>query len=256
MIIRHFSDVDWQATIWVAALMLVGTGLLAGALSLRFGGTVVGTTTGKTRRSLRPQFAKSFFFLFWPCLFIAAVAAGLVARAAAQDPQGLYGQTGAAWMQAAGSVVAIVAVIIVDQLSSQRLRQDRRNNERDVSARRVGAILQAAEVLESAAAEVRAATVTNGPNIYPSPRAIQRIKGAGAALVYLSQQGAELEVHILAALCLSLETFKQDEAWALGSLPITNLAHAIAYADELDLAAERQRAIFEDAFLHLHREWL
>ena len=256
MIIRHVRDVDWQATLWTAAVMLVVTGLIAVMLSLRCRGTIADTTTGKTRPSLRPQFAKSVFILFWPCLFIAAVAGGLVAEAAAQDPDGLYGQTGAAWMQAAGSVVAIVAVIIVDQLSSQRLRQDRRNNERGVSARRVGAILQAAEALEGAAAEVRSATETNGPNIYPSPRAIQRIKGAGAALVYLSQQGAELEVHILAALCLSLETFKQDEAWALGSLPITTLDHAIAYAHELDLAAERQRAIFEDAFLHLHREWL
>lgn len=256
MIIRHFSDVDWQATVVAAVLMLLGTGLFASALSLRFGGTVADTTTGKTRPSLRPQFAKSFFFLLWPGLFIAAVAAGLVARAATQDPQGLYGQTGAAWMQAAGSVVAIVAVIIVDQLSSQRLRQDRRNNERDVSARRVGAILQAAEVLESAAAEVRAATVAYGTSAYLSPDAIQRIKGAGAALVYLHQQGAELELHVLAALCLSLETYRVDEAWALGSLPITGPGHAIAYANQLDLAAKRQRDIFEDAFLHLHREWL
>lgn len=256
MIIRHFSDVDWQATLWVAALMLVGTGLLAVALSLRFGGTFVDTTTGKTRPGLRPQFAKSFFFLFWPCLFIAAVAAGLVAKAAAQDPDGLYGQTGAAWMQAAGSVVAIVAVIIVDQLSSQRLRQDRRNNERDVSARRVGAILQAAEALQSAADELRAAQMGITSRTYLSSLALQRIKGAGAALNYLSKQGAELEVHILAALCLSQETYQQDVSRALSSLPIASPVLAIALAKTLDEAAERQRAISEDALVRLDREWL
>lgn len=256
MIIRHFSDVDWQATVAVAVLMLLGTGLFASALSLRFGGTVVDTTSGKTRPSLRPQFAKSFFFLLWPGLFMTAVAAGLVARAAAQDPQGLYGQTGAAWMQAFGSVVAIVAVIIVDQLSSQRLRQDRRNNERDVSARRVSAILQAAEALENAAVEMRAVEVASGDRVYLSPLADQRIKGAGAALEYLNQQGAELEAHILAALCLSLETYQLDKDWLLGSLPVSSPSHAIALADRLDRAAKRQRDIFEDAFLHLNRDWL
>lgn len=256
MIIRHFSDVDWLATLGVAILMLAATGLLAAGLSLRFGSIVVDTDTNKERRSLTPQFAKSFFFLLWPGLFIAAISAGLVAKAAAQDHAGLYGQTGAAWMQAAGSVVAILAVIIVDQLSSQRLRQDRRNNERDVSARRLGAILQAAEALESAAVEIRGANFASSARIWLSPLAKQRINGAGAALVYLHQQGAELEVHILAALCLSLETYQQDKASAFGNLPIISSGHAIAYAKQLDLAAERQRAIFEDAFLRLHREWL
>lgn len=159
-------------------------------------------------------------------------------------------------MQAAGSVVAIVAVIIVDLLSSQRLRQDRRNNERDVSARRVGAILQAAEALQSAADELRAAQMGVISRIYLSPLALQRIKGAGAALNYLVNQGAELEVHILAALCLSQETYQQDVSGALSSLPVASTGLAIALAKRLDEAAERQRAISKDALVRLDREWL
>jgi hypothetical protein len=75
-------------------------------------------------------------------------------------------------------------------------------------------------------------------------------------LEYLNQQGAELEAHILAALCLSLETYRKDKDWLLGSLPVSSPSHAIALADRLDRAAKRQRDIFEDAFLHLNRDWL
>jgi hypothetical protein len=255
MSIRHFSDIDWQATVVVAVLMLLGTALFAWALSLRFGSTAVDTTTGETRPSLRPQFAKSFFFLLWPGLFIAAVAASLVAIAAASDTEGLYGQTGAAWMQAAGSVVAIVAVIILDQLSSQRLRQDRRNNERDVSVRRLGAILQAAKALEHAAVEMRAVAAGSSIRTRLSPLTKRKIEGAGAALEYLTQQGAELEVYILAALCLSQATYKQDMASALSYPPVTSTNQAAAYANQLEAAAEQQRAIFQDAFSQFDREW-
>lgn len=253
MAIRHFSDVDWASTLSAGFLMLFATAALALALSLRWDGTVFNLETGKRRPSLKPRVAGSYRLL-WLLLFIATVGVGLVAEAAAQDEDGLYGQTGAAWMQAAGSVVAIVAAIIVDQGASRRFRQDRMVREQAMSARRAGAIAQAAEALENAAAELRNTNVANGQRVGLSSPSIQRIKGAGAALEYLHQQGAELDVPILAALCLSLEMYKVDSEWALKTQPIIGPKNVSSYASSLEAAAKRQRSIFSDAFSHVHRE--
>ena len=250
MAIRHLSDVDWCATLSVGGFMLIVTAALALAFSLRWGGTVVDLKTGKSRPSLKPELAGSFWLL-WPLLFIAAAGAALVAAAAAQDYSGLYGQTGAAWMQAVGSVVAIVVAIVVDQGASRRLRQERKVSEQAVSARRAGAIIQAAEAFEHAAAEVRAANVAINTGVGLSPFSIQRINGAGAALGYLHRQGAELDLPILAALCLSLETYREDAAWALKHQPVVGPQNAAAYAGALEASAERQRAIFNDASRHI-----
>jgi hypothetical protein len=61
----------------------------------------------------------------WPLLagigVIAAVA--LFAGAVVHDPQGLFGQVSAAWLQAVGSVAAILAAIAIDQGSARRQRE-------------------------------------------------------------------------------------------------------------------------------------
>jgi hypothetical protein len=254
MIIRHFTDIDWMGTFEVTCLMLIGTCLAAGALSLRWGGWAVDLTTRKSVPRLRPEFSTSFFLLLWPFLFVVTASVSLVANAAAQDKDGLYGQTGAAWMQAGGSVIAIVAVILVDQLASRRLRQERRENELSVSARRVAAIREAAIALEKAETEVRSWNLAPNQATQLSTLAIQRINGALAALVYLHQQGAELEIEVLAALCLSIETYQRDSGNLLSAGLVLGSAHARIRADQFKAAAERQRSIFEDVSSYLDRK--
>ena len=61
----------------------------------------------------------------WPLLAAAALMGGvaLVGGAVQHDPLGWFGQVTAAWVQALGSVVAIIAAIVIDQGSARRQRE-------------------------------------------------------------------------------------------------------------------------------------
>jgi hypothetical protein len=58
-------------------------------------------------------------------LAVFTAALGLIAKAATSATDGLFGETTAAWIQAVGSVAAIIGAIWVDQGAARRLRQDR-----------------------------------------------------------------------------------------------------------------------------------
>jgi len=77
-----------------------------------------------------------------------------MALVAAHDPEGVWGQSAAAWAQAIMSVGAIVAAIVIDRGASRRARQEQREASAREKTVRVGSLVACAGMLETAARAV------------------------------------------------------------------------------------------------------
>jgi hypothetical protein len=80
-----------------------------------------------------------------------AAVLGWLALVARHDPNGLFGESTAAWTQAIMSVGAILAAIVIDQGASRRDRRDRQEAADRARASRVKLIRSGVMVLENAA---------------------------------------------------------------------------------------------------------
>jgi hypothetical protein len=246
MIIRGFDNLDWIATLGATGVMLIVAIIGAVLLSLRWDLTVVDLVSATSRRRILPRLV-DFGWLKVSIFFVAQVGFGLIFAASAQDPNGLYGQSTAAWVQAAGSVGAILAAIVVDQGSTRRLRRERSQLDLQVAARRARAINEAAIALHAVAEEVKGAQIKGWTApFWVSQGNILRIKSALAALEYLHQQGAELDGQILASLCNSREMLKLDSEWINKNQPILDRHNLDLYYRYVDSAAERQNDLFKN----------
>lgn len=246
MIIRGFENIDWIATLGATGFMLFVSVIGAVLLSLKWDLTVVDLVSASSRRSFLPRIV-GFGWLKVSIFFVAQVGVGLIFAASAQDPNGLYGQSTAAWVQAAGSVGAILAAIVVDQGSTRRLRRERSQLDLQVAARRARAIKEAAIALHAVAEEVKGERIKGWrAPLWVSQVNILRIKSALAALEYLHQQGAELDGQILASLCNSREILKLDYEWIIKNQPILDLTKIDSYCDYVEFAAERQNDLYEE----------
>lgn len=251
MVIKSVYDIDWVSTTVVFATILILALILAQVLPLRWDSTIEKIDLGTSRRALVPRIAgftwAKFILFFWT---LASVV--LIFEVCDQDPEGLFGQTTAAWVQALGAVGAILVAIAVDQGSSRRLQREQIEKERSIAARRCGAINRAADALRDIESEVRSNQNTlSGISI--STINIQRLNSSLASLEYLYNQGAEIDIQILSSLCTSLEQLKTDVKWITENQPIVGLQAATDFIEYVSNAEKMQRDTFYELFKLIHR---
>ncbi|MBJ7412510.1 MAG: hypothetical protein JHD15_19425 [Phenylobacterium sp.] len=136
----------------------------------------------------------------------------MVSVVAVHDPNGWFGQSTAAWVQAFGSVGAILVAVWVDRAASERLRkdreaewakqrQDREAAVRDMNGARVVAVRNLRDLCRSADHHLKG---WDGQGDYVLPGDTQRaITAARTVIVHRLQRPGEIDGSVIALLALA-----------------------------------------------------
>jgi hypothetical protein len=109
-----------------------------------------------------------------------------------------------AWVQAVGSVVAIIAAIWIDQGAARRLRQDRREAARDMRVARIEAVRNAIAAVEGCARHVRSwspAELAGGARL--DARSSQALLAARTVIIHRLQRPGDTDAPTLCLLSLA-----------------------------------------------------
>ena len=185
-----WSNIDWGATLWLALF----PPLLLAAMTL--------DVLERWRRA-----GWTTHLLIVACVIAAAA---LVATIGQQAKDGPFGQTTAAWVQAVGSVMAIIGAIWIDQGSARRqagalqAEQERGEKERDaaLTARRQ-ALLECRAALAILSTDLTRATPVGVPLKPPlelSEFVVRRLKSAQVAVSYYLITPGAIPHNMLSAL--------------------------------------------------------
>lgn len=119
---------------------------------------------------------------------IIVVSSGLwLALVATHDPDGLFGQSSAAWAQAIGSVGAILAAIVIDQGASRRAQAAREADEAAGRRARVALLRNASFILNNVAAALE--TRDPRPGRLYEGLALEALKAMQKAVSHYTDRG-------------------------------------------------------------------
>jgi hypothetical protein len=197
--------IDWLRTAGLAALFTLASALFAYAFSRERGAVIIHLRgAGRSRRVIFSKPDWPLFGQLWVMAFTAlsggAVVCGAIGRA------GLYAETTAAWLQAIGSVLAILATLFVANYAARKDERARRRAMQDAFAGRVVAVSDLRKAFARAAEELRA--TPSPPNVLvsvPPPR-WNEILAAEAAVAALLSHPAEIGPQALQALTRAYQT--------------------------------------------------
>ncbi|HXA40965.1 MAG TPA: hypothetical protein VNW53_18335, partial [Phenylobacterium sp.] len=206
-----WTQIDFGATVGLVVVI----GAIAFAVALLslvrlHDGSGYPRDDGEFRLSIRPRVLWARLPSLWLLIFVALFGSALIGLAAEADPKGLFGSGTAAWVQAVGTVSAIIAAaLIASQKSRQQDKMQIEAEDRAANAR-LGAILRASLDFEEAEKKLKI-TQPGGlsgnaelkTELGDTSRAM--IRAAEAMLVRLLNQPANVPVCVQASLARASE---------------------------------------------------
>jgi hypothetical protein len=123
----------------------------------------------------------------------------------------------AAWAQGFFSVLAILAAIVIDQGAARRLREDRVAEKREAIADRRRALLNVAEAIESAAAQLQETTLVPRQFVALSEDCHRTLKAAEGLIDFYLRQGGEAGAHLAVALAHASEVIRRARSLTVSS---------------------------------------
>ena len=200
----QWDQIDWPRSVIITAIFAVASALVAYVFSRERGGVVVYLEDPpRSHSAIFSPVDWVVFALVWVMCFVSVAGGGIVLGAV--HDEGLYAEATAAWLQAVGSLLAILATLLVATYAARKDERARRRSENEALAARVVAIrsLEAAfrkgvEVLRGSPMTIQ--TVTRLPEEIKTG-----IRAAEAAIAAILRLPTELGPEPLRTLTLASE---------------------------------------------------
>ncbi len=255
-----WDQLDFVSTGALLVVLALIAFIVAFASALRLhDGSVTVHEGGKVTRNFAPRVVWARMLPAWTLAIVTLAGGALIALAAEKDPAGLFGNVTAAWVQAVGTVAAIIAAALI---AGQQVRQQQKaqlDAEDRAAYARLAAIYSVASAFREAAEKLKV-TPPGGlsgndqlkTELGDESRAI--IRGAEAVLQSLFNDAANVPTAVHNGLARAHQLAAAHRAKIEEGNVVWGDVNGAAFrqrvfdaADELTRAFERALADFEGA---------